>query len=87
MAQVAGTGGPHFKITFNPKAKLDLSQVVDRRAEPQKRGTIMSYIRSQQKLIRRSTQPISTEQFRARERILKPYRKLKIGSMKVRGGK
>jgi hypothetical protein len=58
MAQVAGTGGPHFKITFNPRAKLDLSQVVDRRAEPQKRGTIMSYIRSQQKLIRRSTQPI-----------------------------
>ena len=90
MARMEGSSpdrANNIRPMFRPRVKLDVSQVIDRRNAPKPKGSLMSYIRSKQKLARVQVKPVSTAQFRARERIMKPYRKLHIGAMRVRGGK
>ena len=83
----------HFgpsRIRFVPTVKLDLSQVRDIRAVTRnKKPSIGSFMRSTIQAARRpETKGVpTTAQLRARNKILRPYRRLKIGSLKMRGGK
>lgn len=77
------------KVRFAPQVRLDLSQIRDIRGKTPRKGSISTYMQSVMKgtVATMKAGPPSTEQFRARERVLRPYRRLHIGSMRVRGGK
>ena len=90
MARMEGSSpdrATNIRPMFRPRVRLDASQVIDRRNAPKQKGSLMSYIRSKQKLARVQVKPVTTAQMRANQRIMKPYRKLHIGAMRVRGGK
>lgn len=76
------------KLRFAPLVKLDLSQIRDARGKTPRKagiGTYMSSVLQSAKVYRPPTVAERTTQFRARERLLKPYRRLHIGAMRVRG--
>ena len=76
------------KIRFAPGIKLDLSQIRDVRGKTPRKGSISTYMASVMlaaRVFRPTTSAQRTIQFRARERMLKPYRNLHIGAMRVRG--
>lgn len=78
------------KVRFVPRVKLDLSQVRDLRGKTPRKGSIGTYIGSVMRAARINRQTTSAErtvQNRARSKIMKPYRKLSVGAMRVRGGR
>lgn len=78
------------KVRFAPSVKLDLSQVRDMRGKTPRKSSIGTYIGSMMRasrINRRVTPAEHTTQMRSRSKIMKPYRRFRIGAMRVRGGR
>lgn len=80
-ADSIGYNRNHF-IRLN--VRLGPSQVQDRRGQVFK-PSINRFIQNRINASLRSIKPVTTEQFRAREHVMKPYRNLRIGAFKFRG--
>lgn len=77
-----GYNRSHF-IKLN--VRLDPSQVQDRRGQTYKPRGLGAMFQSRINTALQSIKPVSTEQFRARSFIMKPYRRYRIGAFRFRG--